>query len=31
LAGDMATRFSPALISEGIPIITQFSFLLAFR
>jgi len=29
LAGDMATRFSPVLISEGIPIITQFS--LSFR
>jgi hypothetical protein len=25
LAGDMATRCSPGLISDGIPIITQFS------
>jgi hypothetical protein len=25
LAGDMATRSSPGLISDGIPIITQFS------
>jgi hypothetical protein len=27
LAGDMATRCSPGLISEGIPIITQFSLI----